>query len=228
VWWGGVVGAGVRKLLAWYFRWRSYWLCGGSEERPILAEQNPYALSRRPMMVSVPLLPEPGALGTASRRQTTPEQVAIYTDAQAAIRRMAPEEPGPGQLYALQARKHIAALRRARPNIATGIRWYPARKGVTGNEKAGEWTKFTAEEPDACRVEARALPLPRSLEHLKREISKKWAEGRQRAGGRTSKIKYRMPKSRRPDSTVAGSAKRLASRFYQMKTGHCLIGQYLQ
>jgi hypothetical protein len=26
---------------------------------------------------------------------------------------------------------------------------------------------------------------------------------------------------------VAGSAKRLASRFCQLKTGHCLIGQYL-
>jgi len=29
------------------------------------------------------------------RRQTTPEQVTIFTDAQAAIRRMALEEPGP-------------------------------------------------------------------------------------------------------------------------------------
>jgi len=27
---------------------------------------------------------------------------------------------------------------------------------------------------------------------------------------------------------VAGSTKRLASRFYQMKTGHCLPGQYLR
>ena len=36
-----------------------------------------------------------------------------------------------------------------------------------------------------------------------------------------------MPKSQRPDGTVAGSAKRLASRFYQLKTGHCLTGEYL-
>jgi len=66
------------------------------------------------------------------------------------------------------------------------------------------------------------MPLLRSLAHLKREImEKKWA------GGRTSKIKYRMPKSQRPDSTVAGSTKRLASRFYQLKTGNCRIGQCL-
>jgi len=59
------------------------------------------------------------------------------------------------------------------------------------------------------------MPFPRSLAHLKREISeKKWAEARQWAGGRTSGKKYRMPKSQRPDGAVAGSSKRLASRFY--------------
>jgi len=72
------------------------------------------------------------------------------------------------------------------------------------------------------------MPFPRFLANLKREISeKKWAEARQWAGGRTSKAKYRMPKSQKPDGVVAGSSKRLASRFYQLKTGHCLTGQYL-
>jgi len=72
------------------------------------------------------------------------------------------------------------------------------------------------------------MPLPRSLANLKREIlEKKWVEARQWAGGRTPKTKYRMPKSQRPDGTVAGSTKRLASRFYQVKTGHSLAGQYL-
>jgi len=72
------------------------------------------------------------------------------------------------------------------------------------------------------RGEARAMSLPRSLPHLKHEISeKKWA------GGPTSTTKYRMPRSQRQNSTVAGSTKRLASRFNQVKTGHCLTGQYL-
>ena len=52
-------------------------------------------------------------------------------------------------------------------------------------------------------------------------------EARQWAGGRTSKKKYRLPKSQRFDGTVAGSTKRLAERFYQLKTGHCRTGQYL-
>jgi len=72
------------------------------------------------------------------------------------------------------------------------------------------------------------MPLPRSLANIIWQISeKKWAEAQQWAGGRTSKKKYKMPKSQKPDGTVAGSAKRLASRFYQLKTGHCLTGEYL-
>jgi len=36
-----------------------------------------------------------------------------------------------------------------------------------------------------------------------------------------------MPSRQKPDGTVAGSFKRLASKFYQLKTGHCFTGQYL-
>jgi len=150
---------------------------------------------------------------------------------------MASGEPGPGQKYALETRNHIATLRRAKPDINIEIRWFPAHKGVAGNEKADEWAKLAAEEPDARgverltysdRVEAFSMPLPSSLANIKWEISKKkWMEARSWAGGRTSKTKYKVPKSQRPDDTVAGSNKRFASRYYQLKTGHGRTGQYL-
>ena len=38
------------------------------------------------------------ALPAAPRRRTTPERVTIFTDAQAAIGRMASDAPGPGQV----------------------------------------------------------------------------------------------------------------------------------
>jgi hypothetical protein len=62
----------------------------------------------------------------AARWQTTPERVTIFTDAQAAIRRMASEDPGPGQMYALQARKYITTQRRAGPDIIIEIRPVPS------------------------------------------------------------------------------------------------------
>jgi len=77
------------------------------------------------------------SLETASRRETPPERVTIFTDTQAAINQIAAEELGPGQIYKLQARKHIAVLWRARPYITTEM-WCPAYKGVPGNEKADE------------------------------------------------------------------------------------------
>jgi len=156
------------------------------------------------------------------QRNTTPEQVTIFSDTQAAIRRMASDEPGLGQKFAILARQHIAALRRARPGITIEIRWCPGHKGIAGNEKADEWAKEVAGQAGTHG------PLPRSLANLKREISeKKWAEARQWAGGRTSKTKYRIPKSQKPDGVVASSTKRLASRYYQLKTGHARTGQYL-
>jgi len=77
-------------------------------------------------------------------------------------------------------------------------------------------------------LEELPTPLPRSLTNIKREIAeKKWAEAWKWAGGQTFKKKYRMPKGQRPDGMVAGSAKRLAARFYQLKTGHARTGEYL-
>jgi ribonuclease HI len=77
------------------------------------------------------------ALEEAAKRQTAPERVTIFTDAQAAIKRMI-RGPGLGQMYAILARQHIATLRRVRPDITIEIRWCPAHKGVPGNEKADE------------------------------------------------------------------------------------------
>jgi len=105
-----------------------------------------------------------------------PERATVFTDAQAAIRRMASQQPGPGpgQMYALQARKHIAVLRRAMPDITIEIRWRSAHKGVpetrrpTNGPKArgggarrprGGMVKLFG--PDGSARDA-ALPIPRT------------------------------------------------------------------
>jgi hypothetical protein len=137
---------------------------------------------------------------------------------------MASEEPGLGQKYTILASKHITVLRHIRLDIFIEIRWCPAYIGVSVNEKAEEWVKLAAGTPNARGVEY----LPRSLVHLKREImEKKWAEARQWAGGWITNHKYKMPHRQWPDQTVARSTKRLALRFYQLKTGYYLSGRYL-
>jgi ribonuclease HI len=92
---------------------------------------------------------------------------------------MTSEEPGPGQKHAIQARKWIGALREARPDIIIEIRWCPAHEGVSGNEKADEWVRLAAEEPDAHGVEwlghtdkygRRPMPPPRSLANIAQNL----------------------------------------------------------
>jgi len=107
-----------------------------------------------------------------------------------------------------------------RMNLAPGDST-PSRRGSTLLHYAGPGQVSSPKSDGGQRT-------PRSLANLKWEISeKKWVEVRQWAGGRTSKKKYKMPESQRPDGTVAGGIKRIASWFYQTKTWHCLTGQYL-
>jgi len=68
--------------------------------------------------------------------------------------------------------------------------------------------------------------LQTSSEKLPRRLVRRYDDWLQ-AGTRTSKKKYKMPESHKPDGAVAGSTKRLASRFHQLKAGHCRTGQYM-
>jgi len=151
-------------------------------------------------MLSVQPLP---ALETAALRHLTHKRIAIYTDAQAAIRRMGSDEPGPGQKYSLEARKHIATIPRRRPGVTAELRWRPAHKEVSGNEKVDEWAKLAAHEPEAHGVEHLRLRRygdlpgprrqpPRPLAHLKRSMTEvKWQEAKNWAEQKLTGKKYR-------------------------------------
>jgi len=44
-------------------------------------------------------------------------------------------DPGPGPKYALEARRHIAALRAKEPNVKIEIRWCPSHQGIEGRRR---------------------------------------------------------------------------------------------
>ena len=54
---------------------------------------------------------------------------------------MTHDEPGPGQIYALQARKGDSSLREREPSVEIEIRRRPAHKRIPGNEVADGWAK---------------------------------------------------------------------------------------
>ena len=93
---------------------------------------------------------------------------------------------------------------------------------------------FTAHHA-ACRYPrggmAELLGSGGSARYASPQVSRKPQAGdvREEVGGSTTvgwrsdpQGEYRMPKSQKP-----GGTKWLASRLYQIKTGHCLTGQYL-
>jgi len=61
--------------------------------------------------------------------------------------------------------------------------------------------------------------MPRRIYQAEASLS-----GQALGGGRVSRKKYKLPAKQQLDGAVAGSSRRLVSRFYQLKTGHCLTG----
>jgi len=173
-------------------------------------------------------------VGRDRRKQQRISKITIFTDAQAAIKRMQTLDVGPGQIYALQARWILAEI-----DCPVEIRWCPAHEGIAGNEKADKWAKVTAGQPETHGVKwltidnrPRRMP-PVSLARLFRQVAeKKWAEAKDWAYSRITNpsynVKCRQWRKNRPDPAPAKARKGIASRYYQLKTGHALTGMYLK
>jgi hypothetical protein len=120
-------------------------------------------------------------------------------------------------------------LRRTRPDItsrsggAQHIRGSPVTKWPMSGLRSQPRNR-TTRGVEWLQGGARPMPLPRSLTPQARNLREEMGQW---AGGRTSRKKYKMPAKQKPDGTVAGSSKRHASRFCQLKTGHCLAGECL-
>jgi len=120
-------------------------------------------------------------------------------------------------------------------NIQVEYHWVPAHKGVEGNEEAD--VQATKAAYNHCgRYTETQNPLPHlndvSFAHISRRLTEmKWEETVKEIDkiGRKSKHSYRYDLVRRGgNSAVMKSRKSIAARFYQLNTGHALLGKYLR
>jgi ribonuclease HI len=155
-----------------------------------------------------------------------PKSITIFTDSQAALKRMKNDDPGPGQWLARRILRTERQLRQA--GWTTEFRWIPGHKGVEGNEVADRWAKEGAGASSAERLPRKEESIT-TLAHVARGVTEtKWHEHlawvKERCHG---KRYYHLKESQRTDPVASRARKAVASRFYQFRMGKARIGPYL-
>ena len=158
--------------------------------------------------------------------------MTIFTNSQVTLRRIQSDEPGPGQVLALRTMNWESEL--IDKNIQVEYWWVPAHKGVEGNEEAD--LQATKGAYKHCRSYTETQNPPKylnyiSFSHIGRRLTEmKWEESIEeiKEMGKKSRHSYQYDLVKRGgNGAVIKSQKSIATRFYQLKTGHALMGKYL-
>ena len=172
------------------------------------------------------------ALEILDRRQESGHQCTVFVDPTSAIDRVRTDGIGPGQIFT------AAAIERCSRIMARGseviIHWVPAHHGVTGNEKADEHSREAASgiKPDSLRAVLDELRWETSLSHMTRVATEgqscrtnQWIAEHLGSPSRRYKVPPGRGIRRRP---LRRAPKHIASRYYQLLSGHAAIGPYLK
>ena len=154
----------------------------------------------------------------------------IFTDSIAAMRRLGGDTPGPGQdmaIRAIEIAEHLAQ----RDNTVT-IRWTPAHRGVEGNERADSAAKDAATLPPLRGTRGRPSPAPLGRRTTERTTRQWTPDTKERAGqGRGGRGAFTVPgREARPRirPLLRAVGKRVASRYFQLLSGHAMIAPFLK
>jgi hypothetical protein len=103
----------------------------------------------------------------------------------------------------------------------------PGHNGIEGNEQADQAAKHASSKPAGPEFEGLSLAyIRRACTEARKTAVEEWARGRVVQGAHRRGRAYRMLLGWGLDRTAARAPKRLASRYYQLKTGHALTGTY--
>jgi len=152
------------------------------------------------------------------------KKVAVFSDSQAAIRRTAHLDPGPGQRLARRINGRWRNL--LAHGIATEIHWVPGHSGIPVNEEADRQVNLARDASRRTVIERPYTPAsnrPRRISAESTSAKAKWE------ADRCSKhFSYRLKGkagTKRPIPMT--SVKSLATRFYRLKSGHTPTEVYL-
>jgi hypothetical protein len=162
-----------------------------------------------------------------TQRNQTNRHYTIFSDSQAALPRCSHDKPGPGQDQAHDIMDREKGLKLNKCMVM--LRWVPGHKGVPGNEQANAMAKRAAKElpEDAyCRWITRTASLTylrRKTTETRTKATKEWIETR------TAKSKAYIPRKQMGlRKNLCHEKKEVASRFYQLLSGHAITAPYLK
>jgi ribonuclease HI len=155
-----------------------------------------------------------------------PRAVTIFTDAQAPLKGIRNDDPGPGQWLVRRILRTERQLRQA--GGTTEFRWIPGHKGIEGNEVADQWAKQAAGASGAEHLPAGEESIT-TLAHVARGITEaKWQQHLAWVKERCRGTYYYVLQERQRADPVAFSAKKaIASRFYQLRMCKAHTGPHL-
>ncbi|KAL1969928.1 hypothetical protein VTN77DRAFT_7438 [Rasamsonia byssochlamydoides] len=153
--------------------------------------------------------------------------VTFLLDSQSAIDWLRHQGIGPGQGLAIQAHRTAQALEaQGRQTI---IQWVPRHCGIEGNEKADQAAKQAAAKTLRGGLGELSIAYTnRARTEAIRTHKRQWLI--KLLGCRTldAQRAYRAQPGWRQDPVAAAAPNKIASRYYQLKTGHAAIGTYLR
>jgi len=151
--------------------------------------------------------------------------VAVFSDSQAAIRRAANLEPGPGQRLGRRIKRRARSL--LAHGIATEIHWVPGHSGITGNEEADRQANLVRNASGSTVIEqpyTSALNRARRISEGRSAVKAEW-EADKCSKSFSDRLKGKAGTKRPIPMT---RVKPLAAMFYRLKSGHAPTGVFLK